>query len=330
MEKLVFECETITPMFLGGADGSAELRPPSIKAALRFWWRALNGGLPLDELRKKEAEIFGGSGENEGKSKFSIRVEKRNIRITNDSKLFPQRIGRRPARYRQDRKSDILKYLAFGVFDPQSKSFKKYIAPNNTFTVIITLYDSQYKDIIVKTFRVFATFGGLGAKSRNGYGHFTLKNYPKIEIDELKSLINKSVDPEYSNFSDKCRLYTSDKTFSNWVDALVFIGDIYRIAKIEIDDANHIYTNRVFISGPIVQAKNFNIFKRKAKSHFIYLIKQNDVISTGILYLPYSNLITDKSIYTNEYENSYPASVLNSESLINKRLTTENLTEKTL
>ena len=43
MESQEFEVEIVTPLFLGGADpNKAELRAPSIKGALRFWWRALN------------------------------------------------------------------------------------------------------------------------------------------------------------------------------------------------------------------------------------------------------------------------------------------------
>ncbi|MEZ4851046.1 MAG: type III-B CRISPR module RAMP protein Cmr1 [Bacteroidia bacterium] len=63
MESITFTCKIITPMFLNGADGKTpELRPPSIKGALRFWWRAVNGHLGLGELRKMETEIFGGTG----------------------------------------------------------------------------------------------------------------------------------------------------------------------------------------------------------------------------------------------------------------------------
>jgi CRISPR-associated protein Cmr1 len=37
--------QIVTPMFLGGAGQKAEgIRPPSVKGALRFWWRALNWG----------------------------------------------------------------------------------------------------------------------------------------------------------------------------------------------------------------------------------------------------------------------------------------------
>jgi len=38
--QLRIRYRVVTPAFLGGADpSSAELRPPSIKAALRFWYR---------------------------------------------------------------------------------------------------------------------------------------------------------------------------------------------------------------------------------------------------------------------------------------------------
>ena len=67
MEKIVFECETITPMFMYGADGTTpELRPASIKGVMRFWWRAIHG-------ENSEYENF---GTTEKKSSFSIKIQK--------------------------------------------------------------------------------------------------------------------------------------------------------------------------------------------------------------------------------------------------------------
>ena len=41
MDSVEFDLEVVTPMFLGGANvNDAELRIPSIKGMLRFWWRA--------------------------------------------------------------------------------------------------------------------------------------------------------------------------------------------------------------------------------------------------------------------------------------------------
>lgn len=72
MEKIIFECESITPMFMYGADGKTpELRPASIKGVMRFWWRAIHGDLPLYKLKKQEDEIFGSTDK---RSSFSIKI----------------------------------------------------------------------------------------------------------------------------------------------------------------------------------------------------------------------------------------------------------------
>ncbi|WP_143108945.1 type III-B CRISPR module RAMP protein Cmr1, partial [Bathymodiolus thermophilus thioautotrophic gill symbiont] len=43
MKTIVATYRIITPMFISGAKVTeAELRIPSIKGAIRFWWRALN------------------------------------------------------------------------------------------------------------------------------------------------------------------------------------------------------------------------------------------------------------------------------------------------
>ena len=64
----------VTPMFLGGADPlrEAELRVPSFKGALRFWWRAIMWSEVLDlvRLRQCEAALFGSS--EAGQSKVLI------------------------------------------------------------------------------------------------------------------------------------------------------------------------------------------------------------------------------------------------------------------
>ncbi len=73
MEKIVFECELVTPMFMYGEDGKTpELRPASIKGVMRFWWRAMHGNLSLGELREKESKIFGSTDK---KSSFSIKID---------------------------------------------------------------------------------------------------------------------------------------------------------------------------------------------------------------------------------------------------------------
>jgi CRISPR-associated protein Cmr1 len=42
MQKITVKLETVTPLFLGGADprGEPELRPPAFRGAMRYWLRA--------------------------------------------------------------------------------------------------------------------------------------------------------------------------------------------------------------------------------------------------------------------------------------------------
>ncbi|WP_201721812.1 type III-B CRISPR module RAMP protein Cmr1 [Desulfotomaculum copahuensis] len=49
--RITFECRVLTPMFIAGADGlTPEFRAPSLKGAMRFWWRAVQAedGFKLD------------------------------------------------------------------------------------------------------------------------------------------------------------------------------------------------------------------------------------------------------------------------------------------
>ena len=63
MQHIEFTCKVISPLILNGASGNdPELRPPAIKASMRYWWRAIHGHLcikNLDDLRNKEDKIFG-------------------------------------------------------------------------------------------------------------------------------------------------------------------------------------------------------------------------------------------------------------------------------
>lgn len=70
-----YTCKVITPMFLHGADNKIpEFRAPSIKGAMRFWWRAVNASVDNDKLIEREKILFGGINNTSLKSSFSIDV----------------------------------------------------------------------------------------------------------------------------------------------------------------------------------------------------------------------------------------------------------------
>lgn len=78
-QEVTFDCEVVTPMFLGGADQQAELRASAIKGAMRWWFRAAIGGTLfqsagnnfVESVAKHERVLFGAT---DGRGLFAIRV----------------------------------------------------------------------------------------------------------------------------------------------------------------------------------------------------------------------------------------------------------------
>lgn len=147
MKTIRFTCETVTPLIMNGPYGDfPELRPPGIKASLRFWWRALHGHLKIDQLREGEGKIFGNT---KGRSKVLIRIEE----PINESKkaktsLLPHKGGSEAAGY----------------------------VVNETFKIRVDFDTSAISIEKIKNLFILAfTLGGLGKRSRRGFGSVVVK-----------------------------------------------------------------------------------------------------------------------------------------------------------
>ncbi len=78
MPQITFIAHTLTPLFISGADQTtAELRPPTFRGLMRYWYRALTGSLVgtdtngLTTVIEAETALFGA---NDTGSAVSIRV----------------------------------------------------------------------------------------------------------------------------------------------------------------------------------------------------------------------------------------------------------------
>lgn len=84
-QEITKELTFITPALLAGADQNApEIRAPSIRGALRWWFRVLAGSR---DVRKEEEELFGGVHGGAIASAISVRVE--DAAIKNNQKAVP-------------------------------------------------------------------------------------------------------------------------------------------------------------------------------------------------------------------------------------------------
>ena len=182
-------CNIITPMFLSGADGKTpELRAPSIKGAMRFWWRAMSGHLSPEDMKRKETAIFGGSGENDGKSKVTIKIDK-----------FPEYDGQ------YEYKPVTHKKFRVPAFEQSEKfSITFSLVQNVTYKNTIIFDREKLKDLFILT----SVLGGLGKRARRGFGCFRIiaeDNKPfsfDYSISSISNLLN-SIEPHFKIERDK-------------------------------------------------------------------------------------------------------------------------------
>jgi len=286
MKTMTFECETVTPMFLAGADGrTPELRPPSIKGSMRFWWRAMNGHLSIGELRGAESKIFGGTGENGRKSAITIRVPPQKLRSSKNK--FPNH----PVKVKSFN-INILEYLAYGTFKykkVQGNVFtRNYIKSDQKFLIIINVH-SKLKGEIINSLQILSTFGGLGSRSRNGFGAFKILSINGNSNNFYFSLGKSeytSKRPKYSAFSKNMRLWKTNESYNRWDEALAELGGTYRAARLNIDRTHH-PDKRKYISAPtIIDNTQWSKTDRHAKPYFMTVHKQEDEFTGYVLYLP--------------------------------------------
>lgn len=312
MVPIEFNCRIITPMFIGNATKKeVELRPPAVKAAIRFWWRAMHGNLSLPELKNRESKIFGCGGNKAVKSKIRIITQDLTLVEAVDlpSKGFSRKINKTTP---QEEISGVntLKYLAFGT------TGRKYYTPESTFTITIYTPD-EFRQEIIYALKMCSAFGGLGAKSRNGYGRFTIENTSDDENDFIKRFVEggennfTSFDrQDYTSLSKETVLFKLNKIFTNWEGVLDELAYIYICGRVQFVDnkgknfdgieEEHDLKLRPFIAYPLKDSKiefknNFNSkitvkIDRHAKTHFFGIVKNENDYQGYILHLPYNYL----------------------------------------
>lgn len=170
METADFRVEVLTPMFLGGASGDAELRSPPFKNALRYWWRIIQGNIPDSDLRQKEKKLFGGINNKANRSLVNILVIG-DVKIGEAGQKAD--IGDKINPEARNRNVPLSAYLGMGVVDFNGTYLKKYILPGQAFKLTVS-FPQKYRQEILDTLSLIKAFGTFGARSRNGWGSIDL------------------------------------------------------------------------------------------------------------------------------------------------------------
>jgi CRISPR-associated protein Cmr1 len=211
-----FDVEVLTPMFLGGADGNAELRSPPLKNALRYWWRMTQGHLSPDRLLEKEQALFGGVHENKNRNMFAGRSLV-DLAVFGDVRSEPKdtspSIGKEVNPEAGGKKVSMAAYLGMGPVHFRGHYEKQPISAGESFQMMIT-WPRKNQEEILDALSFFAHFGCLGSRSRNGWGSIRLvpakKEGTGIKLASLPELYEK-----YSKDIDT--IFASEKQFPSYL-----------------------------------------------------------------------------------------------------------------
>ncbi|MCX7598107.1 MAG: type III-B CRISPR module RAMP protein Cmr1 [Armatimonadetes bacterium] len=254
-DVLTVTLRTVTPLFLGGAEPNkcAELRPPSIKGVLRWWYRALHPRLDPGE----EARIFGGADKDQGQAAFFVRVS------CDQGGL--QTVGP----LEDDSWTAEMAYLGYGLIRAPKKEEREaargqgrrlrafinercYIEPGQEFEIEIAFTGrgdtarEQTKKEVLDALWALVQFGGLGSRSRRGWGSLQATrisgNVPETSlwhvhttgfkkcVQELLKRFEKEPPAAHTSFSSEARVLIRT-TDLDWRSALNTVGGALKSAR---------------------------------------------------------------------------------------------------
>jgi CRISPR-associated protein Cmr6 len=206
---LTADITLLTPAFLAGANQFAaddcQLRPGTLRGQLRWWWRTLHAGyLSPAELRRLEAAVWGDV--NSG-SRVAVHLE---CPADLQARMFDKKAISNSEHLpspRDRRAIPGLSYLAYGMDEShkgESRKQRCYLPPGAKWTLHVTvrpktsppppsdgkskippplppLTIDQIRDQVHAALWLLGQYGGVGARSRKGFGSLQIDNAPAAE-----------------------------------------------------------------------------------------------------------------------------------------------------
>lgn len=305
MKKVTFKCEIITPLFLGEAKkGIVELRTPAIKAAMRFWWRAMHAHLSPEDMKKREGEIFGGGGNKAQSAKFDI--------VLSDPNNPPVPYDYDPHQGDSIRKiEDINKGIGSGIQYLMYTFFLKkkgmYFRPNIQFDVTFFFdNDNTHINQILASFWLLVFLGNIGERSRRGFGSFKVTditdnerlignfNFTTYNLEAIRAGLTLIKSPtvfnsaaatlENNTFSHIFynEIFVSNTMQRTWKEALNDIGSKMKAFRLDVNNRALLseYDSAIF-GLPIKHHGNFTIKPKDFERRASPLIIKNIQVGTN-------------------------------------------------
>lgn len=165
--------EVATPLFNDGADGDAGVRVPSLRGAMRFWFRALAGigvGADLDALAAIEAAVF---GDTEASSPVRFRIPQPPTPTAPGTPDWCDNsggLGQWMVYLMGQGLAEMRRNEATRRYD--SKVNRSYVAAGTPFDLQLCWRKGCEDEaaLALAALWLLCTYGGAGARTRRGYG----------------------------------------------------------------------------------------------------------------------------------------------------------------
>ncbi len=176
------EYELITPLFGGGVnpgevDPVTVIRGTAIRGQLRFWWRACRGGQAngdISKLREIEGKLWGAAAKKDERAKKDEKDQTVQISVNKISASKAELNSLPP-------------YAAFPLQPLSAEDKEKAVRNNVSFELTISFPANQRKDVEAALW-TWETFGGIGARTRRGFGALYCKSIKENNQSKAISL----------------------------------------------------------------------------------------------------------------------------------------------
>ena len=292
MEKITFKVEAITPIFIAGADqkiiNNEGLRAPSLKGLMRWWFRAIMGGMvPLKNLKVLESKLYGDTNQ---RSKIKI------FSRTNSS----------PSNIEIPRE---LQYLWFSInLQKRNKQRLECYRPGSNFEILLSSIDEFNHKIATACLWLMIFLGGIGSRMRRCAGSLKIKNISNNDIpydfnfdgktvNDLKRFIEDNLELIFIDFKSYAKNnYNPPSNFhfpvlSNGEAEIALISKLYNEYQLALNMLSKHYKNfrikiarmdRYTFGLPILAEKQFRD-KRHASPLFFGVSSINNKYAIRII-----------------------------------------------
>ena len=301
-ESVTVQCQLVTPMYGGGVnagevDKAMPIRASGIRGQLRFWWRLLNGGnRPSEKLFREECKLWGGIASS-GRggpvaSKVTVRIESEPA----DDHLTPK---------------SKLNVPPYALILERGEDPKLLEAPYSPFKVLLGFNchtTDEQRSQVIECLRWWASFGGVGARTRRGFGAFKAScddaDLKPVSRDEVQKLCGWIVTGRPTNDAQEAwrsavralqffrqgagvgrstKAGSSGPGRSNWPEAAT-IRDLADKAKPARKDGEEVFFPRAAFGLPIV-------FQFKGETHLNDTLEgeSDERMASPLILRPYFN-----------------------------------------